>query len=77
MEIDPNQEKKKKQPLIDLAKYSSMGIQMLAIMGFGTWLGIKIDDYFNLNKTPVFTIVFALLSVVFAIYFVLKDLLKK
>ena len=52
-----------------------MGFQMVAIMFAGTFAGIKLDQYLQL-KIPVFTLLFALLSVVAAIYFVVKDLLK-
>lgn len=58
-------------------KYSSMGFQMAAIIGIGVFLGIKVDELLNLQKTPVFTISLSLLSVIAAIYFVVKDLLKK
>ena len=58
------------------ARYSGMGIQMLVIIFAGTYGGIKIDEYLTL-KFPVFTIVLSLLSVVFAIWFVVKDLIRK
>lgn len=53
-----------------------MGFQMAAIIFVLTYAGIKLDEHFKLSF-PVFTIVLALLSVVLAIYFVVKDLLKK
>ena len=58
-------------------KYSSMGFQMAAIIGIGVFCGIKIDELLGLQKTPVFTITLSLVSVIAAIYFVVKDLLKK
>lgn len=68
---------KKKWQYSDYAKYSAMGFQMLAIMGLGVFVGIKLDEFLGLTKTPVFTILCSLFSVVLAIYYVVKDLLKK
>ena len=72
---EPSQQKKKKQP-IDYARYSVMGFQMAAIMFIGTYAGVKLDQRIHL-KIPAFTILFSLLSVFAAMYFVVKDLLKK
>lgn len=69
-----NQNQKKKS-LEDYAKYSSIALQMLAIILLGVFGGIKIDEWLGL-EFPVFTLIFSLLSVIFAIYYVIKDLLK-
>jgi hypothetical protein len=66
----------KKPPINDYARYSGMGIQMLVIIGLGTYGGIKLDELLKI-KFPVFTIVCSLASVALAIYVVIKDLLKK
>lgn len=58
------------------AKYSGIAIQMMAIILIGVFGGIKIDEWIKW-KTPVFTIVFAFLSVILAIYLVTKDLIQK
>ena len=65
----------KKKSLEDYAKYSSIALQMLAIILLGVFGGIKIDEWLGL-EFPVFTLIFSLLSVIFAIYYVIKDLLK-
>ena len=57
-------------------RYANMGFQMAAIIGLGVWGGIKLDGITHL-KFPVFTIVLSLFSVMAAIYFVIRDLLKK
>jgi len=49
---------------------------MLVIIAGGVFGGYMIDKYLNL-KFPVFTVIFSFLSVAFAIYYVIKDLLKK
>lgn len=52
-----------------------MGFQMAAIIFGLTFAGIKLDAFLKL-KFPAFTLSFALLSVVLAIFFAVKDLLK-
>ena len=59
MENTPN---RKPNRLNDYAKYSGMAFQMLAIIVLGVLGGIKADKYLGL-KTPVFTIIFTILSV--------------
>jgi F0F1-type ATP synthase assembly protein I len=54
-----------------------MGFQMGAIIFVGMFGGIKLDEFFGIKKFPVFTIILSLLSVFGAIYFVIKDFLKK
>jgi hypothetical protein len=68
--------KNQKTPLPDYAKYSSIAMQMLVIIAGGVFGGYVLDNYLNF-KFPLFTIVLSFLSVAFAIYFVVKDLLKK
>jgi F0F1-type ATP synthase assembly protein I len=48
---------------------------MLFIILAGVFGGIKLDE--KINSTPAFTIGGSLLGVGMALYFVLKDLLKK
>ena len=76
MEETPNQSPRKKSPPIDLGKYAGMGFQMAAIIGLGTFAGIKIDSFLGL-KVPIFTLILALLSVFGAMYFFIKDFIKK
>lgn len=49
---------------------------MIAIILLGVFGGKKLDEYMEL-KFPVFTLVLTLVSVFLAIYFVIKDLMKK
>lgn len=67
---------KNENDLKSYAKYSSIAIQMLAIILIGVFLGIKIDEWLAW-KFPVFTTTFSILSVFLAIYYVIRDLLKK
>jgi len=72
--MDKNNQKKKH--ISNYGKYSSIAFQMLAIILLGVWGGVKIDEWLEMS-IPVFTIILSLLSVVLAIYSVVKDLLKK
>ncbi|MCX8491076.1 MAG: AtpZ/AtpI family protein [Cyclobacteriaceae bacterium] len=49
-----------KEPNLFL-KYSSLGIQLLAIIGFFGWLGFKIDQYFSFTF-PLFLLLFVFAS---------------
>lgn len=65
----------KKKSLKNYAKYTSIAFQMLTIILLGVFGGIKLDEWLNL-KFPAFTLILTLLSVILAIYYVIKDLLK-
>jgi F0F1-type ATP synthase assembly protein I len=64
-----------KKNLNQYARYSSLAFQMLVIILAGVFGGYKLDLW--AGSKPVFTVVFSLLSVVLAIYFAVRDLLKK
>ena len=66
---------KKKKSLDNYARYSSIAFQMLAIILAGVFGGIKLDQWLKLN-VPVFTIILSILSVILAIYYVTRDLLR-
>ncbi len=62
--------------LKNYAKYSSIAVQMLAIILFGVFGGLKLDEWVSW-EFPVFTLVLSIFSVVLAIYYVTRDFLKK
>jgi len=66
----------KNEWLKSYARYSSIAIQMVVIIVGGTFAGFGIDSLLEW-KFPLFTVLFSLLSVIGAIYLVVKDLLKK
>jgi len=68
-------DQQKKKHLKNYAKYSSMGFQMVLIIGAGAFGGYKLDEYFELSF-PVFTLVLTVLAVVLAIYYSIKDFIK-
>ncbi len=76
MEEPKPQSPKKKQSPTDLLKYSAMGLQMAAIMGGSTFLGHKLDGWMAL-KFPVFTLLLAISGVFAALWYFIRDFLKK
>lgn len=58
------------------ARYSGMAMQLLGTIGFGVFLGYKLDGYFN-NKTPWATVVCSLGFTVGALVAFIKSLPKE
>ena len=56
-------------------RYSSIAVQMLAIIGLFTFAGWKLDQWLN-NKFPVFLLILSLSGVFIGIYTAVKDFLK-
>ena len=69
-------QKPKKKPLQDYAKYSALGLQMAVIIGLGVWGGTALDKYFQ-TKFPAFTLGLSLFSLAGAMYWAVKDFIKK
>ncbi len=72
----PKPDKEKRPPLESYARYSSLALQMFAIIGIGIFGGVKLDQWLK-TGFPVFTVLLAIISVAAAIYSAIKDLLKK
>lgn len=71
----------KKSPLNNFIQYSSMSFQMGVIIFGSAFGGVKLDQYLKAHhyiefEFPIFTVIFTILSVIIAMYFFLKDLLK-
>lgn len=64
-------EKPKKQ-LNNYIKFSTMAFQMVAIIGVLTYLGVWLDEKYP-NEYSAYTIIFSLLGVTGAIYFIIKQ----
>ena len=60
----------------DFIRYSSLGFEMMAIIGAGTFGGFKIDQWMK-NEFKGFTLGLMILSVVIAIVYGTRNLLKK
>ena len=75
MPTNPEKSNSKKKQLNDYTRYSAIGIQMAAIIFLSTWGGVKLDAYLGL-KTPIFTLIFSILSVVLSLYFFIRGISK-
>ena len=73
--MDTNHKKPKKWSAF--LKYSSIGFQLLSLIGLALYAGLKVDHYFNLKEIPVFTMVFILLVFSAFMYKLMKELSEK
>lgn len=71
-----NQQNKYKNKIDGFIRYSSLAFEMMAIIGAGTFGGFKIDQWMN-NEFKGFTLGFMTLSVIVAILYATKNLLKR
>tara|TARA_B110000503_G_scaffold141087_1_gene233633 strand:+ start:844 stop:1065 length:222 start_codon:yes stop_codon:yes gene_type:complete len=53
-------------------KFSSLGVQMIVLIGGGALGGQLLDDKMQ-NEKPVFTIIFSLLGIFTSLYFVIRE----
>lgn len=65
-----------KQKLNSFIRYSSLGFEMMAIIALGTFGGYKLDNWLQ-NSFRVFTLSFMVISVVFSMVYVIRNLIKK
>ena len=65
--------KSKKRQLNPYIKYSSLTTQMAVIIAAGTFFGDYLDKK-HTSEIPIYTIVFSLLSIFLALYYVLKKI---
>lgn len=71
-----NQKNKYKNKIDNFIRYSSLGFEMMAIIGAGTYGGYKIDQWMK-NEFKGFTLGLMIFSVVLAIIYGTRNLLKK
>lgn len=62
-----------KRPLNRYAKYSSALFQMIAIIGIGTFAGVKLDEAYP-NEHSLYTVILATFSVLLALYVVIRHI---
>lgn len=72
--MNPDKDQKPKKKLDDFIRYSSLGFEMIAIMGLGTFAGVKIDQWLDL-QFPAFTLGLMILAVIGAIYHAIRKFL--
>lgn len=63
---------KKKSQLDTYAKYSGIAFQMIAVIGLGSYGGVKLDELYP-DLYPMFTLICSLSSVAIAMYLVIKQ----
>lgn len=64
-------EQKPKEQLNTYARFSGIGFQMIAIIGLGVYVGIKLDENYP-NKYNLFTLICSLVAIGMALYFVIN-----
>lgn len=62
-------------PLKQLALLSGIGIQMVAIIAVGTFIGVNLDEAYP-NQNNLFTLILTLTSVVISIYYVIRRVIS-
>jgi len=70
-----NSKKKLSETSKSYLKYSSIGVQMIATILIGVLLGYFLDKKFKTDN--IFLAISSLVFVIIAIYYVLKDFIKK
>jgi len=75
LQMDSNH--KKSNSWAAFVKYSSIGFQLLGLIGLALYTGLKVDQYFNLKKIPVFTMTFILLVFTGFMVKLMKELSEK
>ena len=64
-----------KKPFSRYAMLSGIAFQMIAIIAFGTFIGVKLDSSRGADS-KLFTVIFSLTSVLVSIYFVIRQIIK-
>jgi F0F1-type ATP synthase assembly protein I len=74
-ENNPEKGKNPKKSLSNLARFSSVGIQMGVIIGLFTWLGTYLDGKYA-TKTPWWTIGLSLFGVTVSLALIIREAIK-
>ncbi len=72
----PTSNKKKQGQYNAYVRFSSLAVQMGVTITLGVWGGIKLDEKYQNNDTPIFTIVLSLLAVSASLYIIIKEVIK-
>lgn len=70
----PQKPKTNKNNLNFYARFSSIAIQMLVIIGIGTFIGVKLDEYFP-NDYKLYTMILSLTSVILSMVYVIRRII--
>jgi hypothetical protein len=66
--------KDQKDKFNSYAKFSGIAIQMFAIIGIGTFVGVKLDEKYP-NKHNLYTLILSLASVIMSIVYVIRRII--
>ncbi|MCA0131323.1 AtpZ/AtpI family protein [Winogradskyella alexanderae] len=69
-----NKHKSQKDKLNSYAHYSGLVIQMMAIIGIATFIGIKLDERYPNNK-DLYTLALSLTGVILSIVYVIRRII--
>lgn len=72
--MDNNNQKKPKKQLNTYARFSGIAVQMFAIIGVGTYIGVKLDQKYP-NKDNLYTLTLSLTSVIASIIYVIRRII--
>ncbi|HBK71402.1 MAG TPA: hypothetical protein DDZ39_07090 [Flavobacteriaceae bacterium] len=67
--------KKEKGQLNNYAKFSSLAFQMFAIIGLGSFVGVKLDEYYP-NQHNLYTLILSLSSVLISLYYIIRRIIS-
>ena len=70
----PKNQKDPKRQLNSYAQFSGIVIQMIAIIGIGTFIGVKLDENFP-NEYNLYTLILTLTSVIASIIYVIRRII--
>ncbi len=70
-----NKSEKKDNQLNSYAKYSGIVIQMIAVIGIGTYIGVKLDEKFP-NEHNLYTIGLSLASVIGSMVLAIRQIIS-
>ena len=59
-------------PLKQYARYTGIAFQMMAVMGISAWLGLKTDEFFDL-QFPAFTLTFIIAALGLVLYKIVRS----
>ncbi len=63
-----------KDKLNSYARFSGIAIQMFAIIGIGTFIGVKLDEKYP-NEHNLYTVILSLTSVIMSIVYVIRRII--
>ena len=70
------QPSKKKPPLSNYARYTSIGLQIIVVILIFLFAGHKIDGWTH-QSFPIFTLILSIIGLAAAMWFMVRELMRK